>query len=257
MITLKSPEQIDKMRAAGKLLYEVETALRAAICPGITTMELDALAERLIREAGAVPSFKNYEGFPATICASPDEVVVHGFPNDTPIEGGHILSVDCGLILNGWQADSAFTVAIGQVPDEIRDLITVTEECFFLGAAQAREGNRLGDIAHAVQEHAEKHGYGVIRDLCGHGIGTQMHEDPSVPNFGAPGHGVRLRAGMTLAIEPMIAKGTWKVYVKDDGWTVVTRDHSWCSHYEHTIAVTSGEPEILTLPGATIREDGR
>ncbi|MBR2571563.1 MAG: type I methionyl aminopeptidase [Clostridia bacterium] len=255
MITLKSPQQVDRMREAGKLLYEVETALREAIHPGITTNELDRMAERMIRDAGAIPSFKGFEGFPATICASPDDMVVHGFPDDKPIESGHILSVDCGLVLHGWQADSAFTAPVGEIPKEIQELIRVTEECFWLGAAQAREGNRLGDIGYAVQEHAEKHGFGVVRDLTGHGIGTEMHEDPSVPNFGKAGRGLRLRAGMTIAIEPMIAKGDWKVYVKDDGWGVVTRDHSWCSHYEHTLAITGDKPEILTYHGPRVSED--
>lgn len=249
MITLKTAQELDKMRKAGALLEQVLDELRAQIEPGVTTMELDAMAERLIRDAGAIPSFKGYEGFPATICASPDAMVVHGFPDHKPLKSGQILSVDCGLILDGWQSDSAFTVPVGEVPAEVKQLIRVTEECFWLGVQQAREGNRLGDISHAVQVHAEKHGYGVIRDLCGHGIGREMHEDPSVPNFGKEGRGVRLRAGMTLAIEPMIAMGGWQVFLKDDGWGVVTRDHSLCSHYEHTIAVTQGDPEILSYSG--------
>ena len=252
MITLKNAEQIEKMRRAGALLHEVLEALKPMVKPGMTTRQIDQHAERMIRDVGAIPSFKGYNGFPATICASVDDQVVHGFPNDTPLSEGQLLSIDCGLVLNGWQADSAFSAPVGKLSDELLELIRVTEECFFLGAAQAREGNRLGDISHAVQEHAEKHGYGVIRDLCGHGIGRQMHEDPSIPNFGPAGRGVRLRAGMTLAIEPMIALGNWPVYFQDDGWTVVTRDHSPCSHYEHTVAVTTGEPEILTLPGYSL-----
>lgn len=252
MITLKNTRQLDRMRKAGALLEQVLGALRARIEPGVTTIELDHLAERLIREAGAIPSFKGYEGFPYTICASPDDMVVHGFPDKKPLRNGQILSLDCGLILDGWQADSAFTQPVGDISEEIRQLIRVTEECFWLGAREAREGNRLGDISHAVQVHAEAHGYGVIRDLCGHGIGTQMHEDPSIPNFGDEGRGVRLKAGMTLAIEPMIALGGWKVSRKDDGWGVVTRDHSPCAHYEHTVAVTAGEPEILTFHGGVL-----
>ncbi len=255
MITLKTPEQLTKMRKAGRLLEQILKAIRAEIAPGVTTRKLDEMAERMIRDADAIPSFKGYNGFPASICASPDDQVVHGFPTDAPLKEGQILSVDCGLVLDGWQADSAFTAPVGAIGEDAEKLIRVTEECFFLAAAQAVEGNRLGDIAHAVQQHAETHGYGVIRDLCGHGIGQQMHEDPSVPNFGSPGRGVRLKAGMTLAIEPMIAMGGWPVYVKDDGWTVVTRDHSLCSHYEHTVAITGGEPEILTLSGR--REAGR
>ncbi|MGI6172691.1 MAG: type I methionyl aminopeptidase [Christensenellales bacterium] len=257
MITIKNASQIAKMQAAGALLYEVLQALRQEAVAGVTTKELDAMAERMIRNAGAIPSFKGYNGFPASICASLDDVVVHGFPSDAPLEDGHILSIDCGLVLNGWQADSAFTVAIGKVPERIEELIRVTEECFWLGAAQAREGNRLSDISHAVQEHAEKHGFGVVRAYTGHGIGRDMHEDPAVPNYGPAGRGVRLRAGMTLAIEPMITEKKWPVYIADDGWTAITRDHSWCSHYEHTVAVTTGEPVILTLPGAADSEDGK
>lgn len=249
MITLKNAEQLDKMRKAGILLEQVLNQVREQIEPGITTMELDQMAERLIRQAGAIPSFKGYQGFPATICASPDDTVVHGFPDKKPLKSGQIISVDCGLILDGWQADSAFTAPVGEIPEEVKQLIRVTEECFWIGAKQAREGNRIGDISSAVQAHAEKYGYGVVRDLCGHGIGTEMHEDPSVPNFGKAGRGVRLKAGMTIAIEPMIAMGTWRVYVKDDGWSVMTADHRPCAHYEHTLAITQGEPEILTFNG--------
>lgn len=249
MITIKSESEIAAMREAGALLHKVLEALKAQVKPGVTTLELDRTAEKMIRDAGAVPSFKGFEGFPASICASPDDTVVHGFPNGTPLREGQILSVDCGVILNGWQSDSAFTVPIGEVPREVRDLIRVTEECFWIGIESAREGNRLGDIGSAIQRHAESHGYGVVRDLCGHGIGREMHEDPSVPNYGQPGRGVRLRAGMTLAIEPMIALGTWRVVTGDDGWAVLTQDHKPCSHYEHTIAITGGAPEILSLPG--------
>ena len=253
MITIKSAEEIGKMRKAGALLHEVLDQLRNMIEPGVTTAHLDREAERLIRGAGAIPSFKGYEGFPASICASVNDEVVHGFPNDKPLKEGSIVSIDCGVILDGWQSDSAFTAPVGKIDEEMARLIRVTEECFWLGAAQAREGNRLGDISHAVQEHAEKNGYGVIRDLCGHGIGREMHEDPNVPNFGPAGRGVRLKPGMVIAIEPMIAKGRWPIYVDDNGWTVITRDHSWCSHYEHTVAVTTGEPEILSFPGADVR----
>lgn len=257
MIGLRTEPQIQKMRAAGVLLHSVLVELRKMIQPGITTRQIDQAAERMIRDAGAIPSFMGYNGYPASVCASPDDQVVHGIPNDEPLIEGHLLSVDCGVILEGWQSDSAFTVAIGDAPEDVLRLIRVTEECFWRAARQAREGNRLGDVSNAVQRHAEFHGYSVIRDLCGHGIGQQMHEDPSIPNFGPAGRGVRLRAGMTLAVEPMIAMGNWPVYQKDDGWTVVTRDHSWCAHYEHTILVTEGEPEILSLPGAKLGEEGR
>lgn len=253
MITIKSAEEIGKMRKAGALLHEVLDQLKTMIEPGVTTAHLDREAERLIRDAGAIPSFKGYEGFPASICASINDEVVHGFPTDKPLKEGSIVSIDCGLILDGWQSDSAFTAPVGKIDEEIARLIRVTEECFWLGAKQVREGNRLGDVSHAVQEHAEKNGYGVIRDLCGHGIGREMHEDPNVPNFGPAGRGVRLKPGMVIAIEPMIARGRWPIYVDDNGWTVITRDHSWCSHYEHTVAVTTGEPEILSYPGADVR----
>ena len=264
MIGIRNAEQVQKMRDAGVLLNGVHQHLRKMIVPGVTTRQLNEEATRIIREGGGIPSFlgvpasyPGYPSFPAAICASPDDQVVHGFPTDEPLREGQIISIDGGVILNGWQSDSAFTAPVGQVSKELADLIRVTEECFWLGAKQARAGNRIGDISQAVQVHAEAHGYGVIRDLCGHGIGTQMHEDPSVPNFGPAGRGVRLRAGMTICIEPMIAMGGWPIYQLNDGWTVKTKDHSACSHYEHTILVTEGEPEILSLPGANLGEEGR
>ena len=213
------------------------------------------MAERLITAAGATPSFKGFEGFPFSICASVDEQVVHGFATDEPLREGQLLSVDCGVIYNGWQSDSAFSAIVGDAGSEkAKALIRDTEKCFWLGANAARAGNRLGDISSAVQTYAESRGYGVIRDLCGHGIGSQMHEDPSIPNFGKPGRGVRLQAGMTLAIEPMISLGDWRVVVADNGWTVSARDGSLCAHYEHTVLVTDGEPEVLSLPGAKVKE---
>lgn len=253
MISIKSPAQLDKMRAAGRLLHEVMGKLREVIRPGETTAAIDAYAEEIIRRSGATPSFLNYRGFPASICASVDDVVVHGIPSDREqLREGSILSVDCGLVLDGWQADSAFTVGIGNISPELSELIRVTEQCFFEGAKAAVSGGRVSDIGHAVQALAESHGYGVIRDLTGHGIGRQMHEDPSVPNFGEPGRGARLKPGMTLAVEPMISLGTWQVKEMEDGWTIRTLDASACAHYEHTLAVTEeGYPEILTLPGHT------
>lgn len=254
MITIKNESQIEKMRRAGALLHSVLEALRAEIRPGVTTMHLDQMAERLIREARGIPSFKGFEGFPYSICASVDDQVVHGFASHDRLRKGQLLSIDCGCILDGWQSDSAFSVLVGGGSAEAQKLIDVTEECFWLGASMARAGNHLGDISHAVQAHAEAHGYGVIRDLTGHGIGQEMHEDPNVPNYGTPGRGVRLQAGMTLAIEPMISMGTWKVRVLDNDWTIVTRDGSLASHYEHTVLVTDGEPEVLSFPGAKVSE---
>ncbi len=256
MIGIKNPAQLQKMREAGALLREVLLEVRGKIEPGITTRQLDQIAEQRIRKRGAIPSFLGYNGFPASLCMSIDEQVVHGIPNDTPLAEGQILSVDGGLILDGWQADSAFTVGVGKISEAARALIAATERSFFEGIAQAREGNRVSDIGHAVEAYAESCGYKPVRALCGHGIGRQLHEDPEVPNYGLPDRGVRLRAGMTLAVEPMIAAGNWPVHQLRDGWTIVTDDGSLCAHYEHTIAITSdgAAPEILTLPGITLAQ---
>ncbi|MBR6569128.1 MAG: type I methionyl aminopeptidase [Clostridia bacterium] len=257
MIYLKNKQQLDCMRRSGALLYEVLCRLREAVKPGMTTAELDVYAEQLIRKHKAIPSFLDYQGYPASICASVNDEVVHGIPSDLAVlKEGDVLSIDCGLILDGWQADSAFTMGIGAITPENQKLIDVTEESFFKGIRKAVAGNHLGDIGYAVQSYAESFGYGVVRDLTGHGIGRNMHEEPSVPNFGRPGHGTRLRAGMTLAIEPMITMGDYHVAQLDDGWTIVTEDGSVCSHYEHTIAVNEkGLPELMTYPGYVLTED--
>ena len=233
MISLKNPEQIGKMRDAGALLYEVLCRLREAVQPGMSTAALDVYAEQLIRKNHAIPSFLHYEGYPASICASIDDAVVHGIPSEKQIlREGQILSIDCGLVLDGWQR-----------------LIDVTEHFFFAGARQAIAGKRLGDVGHAVQQVAESNGYGVIRDLTGHGIGREMHEDPPVFNYGTPNRGLRLRKGMTIAIEPMISAGDWHITCDADQWCYRTRDRSLTSHYEHTIAINEdGLPEILTYP---------
>ncbi|NCB34418.1 MAG: type I methionyl aminopeptidase [Clostridia bacterium] len=250
MITLKNPAQIAKMRSAGHLLYDILQSIREVIKAGESTVAIDAYAEEKIRRAGAIPSFLNYQGFPKSICASIDDEVVHGIPSDgVVLSEGSILSIDCGLILDGWQADSAFTIAIGEVTPQKAELIRVTEECFFKGAAAALDGNRIGDIGHAVQKLAESHHFGVVRELTGHGIGRNMHEDPSVPNYGLPGHGTRLKNGMVIAIEPMITLGSYRVMEMADGWTIKTVDGSACAHYEHTVAVTPQGPELLTFPG--------
>ncbi len=257
MIYLKNAQQLDSMRHAGALLYEVLCRLREAIKPGVSTAALDVYAEQLIRKHKATPSFLDYHGYPSTLCTSLNEQVVHGIPSESVfLKEGDILSVDCGLVLEGWQADSAFTVGVGKISPEKQQLIDVTEECFFKGIRQAVMGNSVGDIGHAVQTYAESFGYGVVRDLTGHGIGRNMHEEPSVPNFGKPGHGVKLRPGMTLAIEPMIAMGDYHVSELEDGWTIVTQDQSLCSHYEHTIVVgETGLPELLTYPGFVLTEE--
>lgn len=259
MIYLKNVDQLNRMRKSGALLYDVLCRLKEAIKPDISTAALDVYAEQLIRKHKAIPSFLNYEGYPATLCASINDEVVHGIPSENVIlKNGDIVSIDCGLILDGWQADSAFTIAVGSTSPENRQLMDVTEESFFKGIRQAIDGNHLGDIGHAIQTYAESYGYGVIRDLTGHGIGRNMHEDPSVPNYGKPGHGVKLRPGMTLAIEPMIAMGDYHVSQLEDGWTIVTDDGSVCSHYEHTIAINEkGLPELLTFPGYVLTEEPR
>lgn len=250
MISLKNPAQIQKMKDAGKLLYEVESRVREAIQPGVTTADLDVLAEQLIRKGGAIPSEKGYEGYPCSICASVNDMVVHGIPSDRIVlREGDIITVDCTLLLDGWQADSAFTVGVGAISENARRLIIATEECFWEGIRQCVAGNRLGDLGHAVDAHAREYGFQPIRDYTGHGIGREMHEDPSVFNYGEPCRGLRLRRGMTLAVEPMIVEGDWHITNDPDGWGVRTRDHLLCSHYEHTIAINEeGLPDILTLP---------
>ena len=250
MIRLKNAAQIQKMKDAGKLLYEVEQQVREAVKPGMTTADLDVLAEQLIRKGHGIPSEKGYEGYPCSICASINDVVVHGIPSDREVlREGDIISIDCTLVLDGWQADSAFTVGVGAISPEARKLIIATEECFWEGIRQCVVGKRLGDVGHAVDAHAREYGLQPIRDYTGHGIGRDMHEDPSVFNYGEPGRGLRLRPGMTLAVEPMIVQGDWHVITEDDGWTVRTADHRLCSHYEHTIAINEeGYPDVLTLP---------
>lgn len=247
MITLKNAEQIAKMREAGHLLNEVLMEVCKAVEPGVTTKHLDHIAERLIRQAGARPSFLGYEGYPASLCTSVDDVVVHGFPDDKPLKEGSIVGLDIGLALNGWQSDMARTVCVGNVDEETRRLVEVTKQSFFEGLRVCKPGYRLGDIGSTIQRYAEGQGFSVVRALCGHGIGREMHEDPEVPNYGVPGHGVRLRPGMTIAIEPMINAGDYEVSI--DGWHVATEDGSRSAHYENTVLITAGEPEILSMRG--------
>ncbi len=233
------------MRAAGHLLEAVLDEVVKAVAPGITTAHLNRLADRLIRKAGAIPSFYNYHGFPASLCTSVNDAVVHGIPDEKPLAEGSIVGLDIGLILDGWQADMARTVPVGVVSDEAERLIRVTERCFWDAFAMCREGNRIGDISHAVQSLAESEGFSVVRALCGHGIGRAMHEDPEVANYGEAGRGIRLRQGMALAIEPMINVGGFDVNM--DGWDVRTADGSLSAHYENTVLITAGEPEVLTM----------
>lgn len=253
MIKIKTEDEIEKMRVAGRVVAETLEAVVASIEPGKTrTIDLDALADKLIIEKGGIPSFKGYRGFPGTICASVNEEVVHGIPGERVLESGDIIGIDMGAVVNGYHGDSAVTVPVGEVTEDVRRLLRIARESLFKGIAKARAGNRLGDISHAIQQHAEKHGYSIVRDLVGHGIGSKMHEDPQVPNFGISGQGEILKPGMTLAIEPMVNAGDYKVKQLSDGWTFVTRDKKLSAHFEHTVAITDKEPEILTLR----REEG-
>ena len=246
MIVLKSQQEIAYMREAGRIVAETLELIRQAVKPDVTTQELDRIADEYIRERGAIPAFKGYNGFPGSICASVNEEVVHGIPGPRKLKNGDIISVDIGTLINGFYGDAAMTFPVGEVAPEVAQLLKVTEESLYKGIAQAVADQRLYDISHAVQIHAEEFGYGVVRDYVGHGIGRKMHEDPQIPNYGAPGRGPRLKPGMTLAIEPMINMGTYEVKTLRDNWTVITRDGKWSAHFEHTIAVTDGEPEILT-----------
>ncbi|WMI80602.1 type I methionyl aminopeptidase [Anaerotignum sp. MB30-C6] len=247
-ITIKTEDQIGKMRKAGKLLAEVEALVAKTAAPGVTTAYLDKLAEDYILSHGATPSFKGYGGFPGTLCTSINEEVIHGIPSNRVLNEGDILSIDVGCILNGYHADMARTYAIGQISAEAKKLIEVTEQSFFEGITFAKEGNHLNDIGSAIQKYVEKNGFSVVRAYVGHGIGRKMHEPPEVPNFKTLGRGIRLQKGMTLAIEPMVNMGSYDVRVLKDGWTVVTKDGKYAAHYENTILITDGEPEILTLP---------
>lgn len=247
MISIKSPRELELMRAAGKIVAETHEKLKEVIKPGITTLELDRIAEGYIRKSGGIPAFKGYNGFPASICSSINEQVVHGIPGPIELKEGDIIGIDIGAIYSGYYGDAARTHGVGEIGDELKKLITVTEESFFKGIEQAIPGNRLSDISHAIQMHVEAYGFSVVREFVGHGIGKNMHEEPQIPNYGPPRKGPRLVPGMTLAIEPMINLGRYAVKVQNDGWTVVTLDGKPSAHYENTIAVTDGTPEILTL----------
>jgi methionyl aminopeptidase len=247
MITMKSAREIEIMRRGGKITARVLQQLLQTARPGMSTRELDRIAERGIREQGGVPTFKGYNGFPASICASVNNEVVHGIPGDYVLKEGDLLSLDIGTTFEGYVSDSAASVGIGHVSKAANDLMRVTQECLMVGIAQMQAGNRLQDIGYAIQQHAETHGYGVVRTLVGHGIGRQMHEEPQVPNYGKAGQGVVLRPGLCLAIEPMITQGTHVVETLKDGWTVVTGDGKLAAHFEHTVALTEDGPRILTL----------
>jgi methionyl aminopeptidase len=252
MIIAKSQKELEKMRAVGELIAEVREALRAMVAPGVTTLELNAIAEKMMRDAGSIPTFIGYKPhgmvpFPYAICASVNDAIVHGFSNETPLKEGDIVSLDMACTLEGFVGDTAITVPVGDVSDDLKQLIRVTEECLALGIDQCRPNKRVGDIGAVIQEHAEKFGYGLVRDYTGHGIGRRMHEPPQIPNYGRAGTREKIRAGYCFAIEPMLNMGTGDTRTLDDKWTVVTQDGKASAHAEHTIAVTPEGPEILTL----------
>lgn len=248
MITIKSQKEIDLMRHAGKIVAGAHALVGEMIKPGVTTQELDHAVELYIREADAIPTFKGYGGFPNSICASINEVVVHGIPEKRRLQDGDIISIDIGATYQGYVGDAAITHGVGTISEEAEKLIRVTRESFYQGIAFAKDGYRLSDISNAIQRYVEENGFSVVRDYVGHGVGKQMHEDPPIPNYGPKGRGPRLRQGMTLAIEPMVNIGTYDVVTLKDGWTVVTTDGKLSSHYEHTILITgTGDPELLTV----------
>lgn len=247
-VTIKSPREIELMRRAGKILAHTHDELAKALRPGMSTWDIDRLGEEIIRSYGCIPSFKNYNGYPASICVSVNEQVVHGIPSKKKIlKEGDIVSLDAGVIYKGYHSDAARTYGIGEISPEAEQLIQVTKQSFFEGIKYAKIGNHLNDISSHVQAYAERFGYGVVRDLVGHGIGEHLHEDPEIPNFAQRRRGIRLQAGMTLAVEPMINAGTYRVCWMDDDWTVVTQDGSLSAHYENTILICQDGPEILSL----------
>ena len=246
MIELKNASQLELMRNAGRIVAETLRLVREHAKPGVTTLELDRIAEKFICSQGAVPAFKGYNGFPATLCTSVNEQVVHGIPSLRVLNSGDIISIDCGALKEGYFGDSAVTLLIGEGDEEIQRLLRVTEESLMMGILQAKVGNRLFDVSHAVQKHVEANKFSIVRDYVGHGIGRAMHEDPQIPNFGKPGRGPRLEVGMALAIEPMVNMGTHEVMTLKDRWTVVTNDNRPSAHFEHTVAITENGPEILT-----------
>jgi methionyl aminopeptidase len=249
MIIHKSPEELDRMRRAGRIVASTIEKVTSSVRPGITTRDLDAIAEAHIRNAGATPSFKGYRGFPASICSSLNEEVVHGIPGDRKLLEGDVLSLDFGAICDGYHADAAVTMFVGEPPsNEAEKLVRVTEEALEAGISQVRPGGHLSDISHAVEQVVTGAGFAVVREYVGHGIGRDLHEDPQIPNYGPPGRGPVLKPGLVLAIEPMVNIGDWPTRVLADGWTVVTADGSLSAHFEHTVAVTDDGPEVLTAP---------
>lgn len=246
MIYLKTDEEIELLRAANLIVARTLAEVAKVIAPGVTTLKLDAVAEEYIRSQGAVPGFKGYGGFPGTLCVSVNENVVHGIPSNYALREGDIVSVDCGAVKDGYNGDSTYTFCVGEVDEEVKRLLRTTKESLYIGIEHAVEGNRIGDIGHAIQEYCEKRGYGVVREMCGHGVGRKLHEDPDVPNYGRRGTGPLIKNGMVIAIEPMINMGSKNIVIERDGWTTRTKDRKPSAHYEHTIAIHHGKPDILS-----------
>ncbi len=247
MVEIKTPQEIEKIKKSGKILRQALELVRSYVKPGITTGELDKIAERFIRSKGAIPACKGYEGFPGTMCISVNDEVVHGIPGNRKLKVGDVVSFDSCVLLDGWYSDSAITVIVGEpLTENDKKLVEVTEQALYVGIEKAVVGGRLGDISAAIQEFVEKNGFSLVREYTGHGIGRHLHEDPSVPNYGKKGTGMILKEGMCLAIEPMVCAGDYRLYTADDGWTAKTVDHSNAAHFEHTIAITGNGPEILT-----------
>jgi methionyl aminopeptidase len=246
MIIIKSPEEIELMRESALIVSKTLGMLAAEVKPGVSTIKLDAMAETFIRDHGAVPGFLGLYDFPNTLCMSPNAQVVHGIPNDQPLENGDIISIDCGALKNGFYGDHAYTFEVGEVDKETKKLLDITKESLYVGIRQFKAGNRIGDVGSAIQTHAERHGYGVVRELVGHGLGRTMHEDPEMPNYGRRGRGKKFVEGMVVAIEPMINLGTEKINQLRDGWTILTKDGKPSAHFEHDIALVNGKPELLS-----------
>ncbi|MCI6108277.1 MAG: type I methionyl aminopeptidase [Candidatus Faecimonas sp.] len=246
MITIKSKREVELLKIAGNIVYQTHQYLKPYIKEGMTTKELDKLAEDFIRSKDATPSFKGYEGFPSTLCTSINSEVVHGFPSDRKLKNGDIISIDIGACYKGYHGDSAWTYTVGEVDEKTRKLLEDTEKSLFIGLTQVKPGNRIGDIGYAIEQYAHKHNLGVVKELCGHGVGTSVHEDPEVPNYGIPNTGPRLKEGMVIAVEPMLTLGRPDIFVHDNNWTIDTQDGSLSAHFEHTVVVTKDGYQILT-----------
>ena len=246
MIHYRSEDEIDLIRESSLLVAKTHAEISALIKPGVTTLQLDKIAEEFIRDNGGVPAFKGYGGFPNTLCASLNEQVVHGIPNDNPLNEGDVISMDCGVVMNGYFGDSAYTYEVGEVSEEVKSLLIRTKESLYKGIEQAVSGNRVGDIGFAIQKYVEQFGYGVVREMVGHGVGENLHEEPQVPNYGQRGRGIMLKEGLVIAIEPMINLGTIRIKQLSDGWTIITADKKYSAHFEHTVVVRKGKAEVLS-----------